>query len=241
MGGLSSEPGPGSSSTQDGPISESKEARLEKPLAMQPGSKPGSLADVASTTVSEDAILAVEPGREDSRPSSKTKKKVLRVGVTGDPSPDPSDEEPITAAEVRRSAYSNDQYWAESHNSNGSWVPPRDNRAVAALDPSAEHKGAIAAFLMENGFHGTVGDCRRRVTGTTYPLHVAAEQGLVRMVGLLLEANADPLQKNSWGKTALDVAQRLSKNPLQQEDDICAAVLAAIQAKKEAREKKDAV
>lgn len=82
-------------------------------------------------------------------------------------------------------------------------------RLLAKLDPETEHKAAVEAFLKANGFNHIL-EKRRRGLDTTYPLHVATEQGLVRMVGLLLEARADANLKNTWGRTALDIAKKSS-------------------------------
>lgn len=85
---------------------------------------------------------------------------------------------------------------------------------LAQIAPAAEQEAAVKAFLAANGFAHVRERRRANVLlgdlGGTYPLHVAVEQGLVRMVGLLLEAKADPLQKNARGRTALDVALRSS-------------------------------
>jgi ankyrin repeat protein len=46
---------------------------------------------------------------------------------------------------------------------------------------------------------------------TTYPLHRAAELGDEKMVESLLAEGADPAQKNSSGKTAVQVANGKNK------------------------------
>merc|ERR1719284_226372 len=70
-------------------------------------------------------------------------------------------------------------------------------------------KTAVAAFLKDHGFSSVVGSKRSLVPPmkTTHPLHVAAERGQVRMVDMLLKEGANVQQKNSSGKTALQVAQ----------------------------------
>lgn len=74
-----------------------------------------------------------------------------------------------------------------------------------------EHERAIAAFLREYGFLALHRPRRTSIIGSTYPLHRAASLGLVRMTDLMIKANANPRQKNSWGQTPLDVARRCNR------------------------------
>merc|ERR1719440_1072932 len=78
--------------------------------------------------------------------------------------------------------------------------PPAPPPAEQGQD---EHDRAVRAFLRENGFTTLTSSRRRQsLVGTTYPLHCAASQGLVRMTELLIKAGADPSQKNLWGQSA---------------------------------------
>lgn len=72
-------------------------------------------------------------------------------------------------------------------------------------------KEAVAEFLDENGFSG-VRTAKRTMIKTTFPLQLAAELGDNELVLLLLEEGADPLQRDSKGKTAAQCAQRKDKN-----------------------------
>lgn len=71
-------------------------------------------------------------------------------------------------------------------------------------------KAAVLAFLREHGFSDDVGGSKRVMLRTTYPLHVAAEEGNSRMVEMLLREGADPTQCDSSSRTAAQVA--LEKN-----------------------------
>mmetsp|Transcript_36794 Transcript_36794/g.68492 ORF Transcript_36794/g.68492 Transcript_36794/m.68492 type:complete len:207 (+) Transcript_36794:102-722(+) len=66
-------------------------------------------------------------------------------------------------------------------------------------------KLSVVQFLNINGFRKIDTNCPKRVRmglGVTYPLHVAATQNDHCMVLMLLHFGADPLQKDSWGRTA---------------------------------------
>jgi len=69
----------------------------------------------------------------------------------------------------------------------------------------------VAAFLRAKGFSGvTTG--RRKMLKTSYPLHAAVADKDAEMVALLLQAGADPAQKNSSGATPEQQALKLNKN-----------------------------
>lgn len=72
---------------------------------------------------------------------------------------------------------------------------------------------AIRAFLKQHGFPADEGVLgvnakRRRFMRSMLPLHVAVANQDAKMVELLLWAGADASQKNSAGKTPLELAQR---------------------------------
>ncbi|CAE8622337.1 unnamed protein product [Polarella glacialis] len=73
-----------------------------------------------------------------------------------------------------------------------------------------ESENAVATFLKLHGFTG-VSSCKRIDSCSTFPLHKAAEAGDDKMVSLLCRAGANPTQKNSWGKTPAQVAQKSDK------------------------------
>jgi len=64
----------------------------------------------------------------------------------------------------------------------------------------------VGVFLSEHGYK-SIGIPKRTMTKRTkYALHTAAKQGDPMMVEMLLEEGADPLQKDSKGLTAVQVA-----------------------------------
>jgi len=69
----------------------------------------------------------------------------------------------------------------------------------------------VAAFLKAKGF-SSVTASRRKMLKTSYPLHVAVADKDAEMVELLLEAGADPAQKNSSSATPEQQALKLNKN-----------------------------
>jgi len=71
-------------------------------------------------------------------------------------------------------------------------------------------KEAVAAFLKENKFKDLTAP-KKTMFKTTYPIHCAAKQGDEQMVKMLLEEGVDSRQKNSAGKTAVQVAQKNNK------------------------------
>eukprot|EP00930_Biecheleria_cincta_P026146 TRINITY_DN18481_c0_g1_i1.p1 TRINITY_DN18481_c0_g1~~TRINITY_DN18481_c0_g1_i1.p1 ORF type:complete len:273 (-),score=85.26 TRINITY_DN18481_c0_g1_i1:324-1142(-) len=79
---------------------------------------------------------------------------------------------------------------------------------------------AIANFLKLNGFPGKDVNAPKKVSEacglpftskTVYPIHVAAETGDATLLKLLIQERADPAQKTSGGKTAVELAQKKSK------------------------------
>eukprot|EP00406_Dinophysis_acuminata_P044444 CAMPEP_0179311466 /NCGR_PEP_ID=MMETSP0797-20121207/52700_1 /TAXON_ID=47934 /ORGANISM="Dinophysis acuminata, Strain DAEP01" /LENGTH=220 /DNA_ID=CAMNT_0021021239 /DNA_START=48 /DNA_END=711 /DNA_ORIENTATION=- len=76
--------------------------------------------------------------------------------------------------------------------------------AAQALE---RRKGLVGAFLAEHGYSGPAAS-RRTMTKTKYPIHTAAKVGNPEVILALLEEGADPTQKDSAGRTALQVAQR---------------------------------
>ncbi|OLQ10098.1 hypothetical protein AK812_SmicGene6246 [Symbiodinium microadriaticum] len=74
-------------------------------------------------------------------------------------------------------------------------------------------------LLSELGFGGGVNSPHEDVgrvffvfkAEVIYPIHFAAKQGDVRLVRQLLAAGADPLQKTSRGRTALQIAKKCNR------------------------------
>lgn len=75
----------------------------------------------------------------------------------------------------------------------------------------AARKNATMAWLKKQGFAGVNKPKKSLFSGTTYPLHKAAETGDAKIVGGLLEQGANPAQKNSSGKTAQEVVMKKKK------------------------------
>lgn len=83
----------------------------------------------------------------------------------------------------------------------------RRAEAKRLAEEQQRRKTALDAFLVEHGFTG-VGIAKRTMMKTTYPIHVAAEIGNAEITEMLLKEGANPMQKNSAGKTAAQVAKR---------------------------------
>jgi hypothetical protein len=89
----------------------------------------------------------------------------------------------------------------------------REERAKAEaehLEAEQKRKETVGKFLTQYKFKG-VATPKRSIFSTTYPIHRAAEIGNPELVQLLIQEGADPLQKNSGGKTAVQVAQKKDK------------------------------
>jgi len=84
-------------------------------------------------------------------------------------------------------------------------------RAEAAEVEARKRTVEVTKFLKDNGFaKGTAGP-KKFLMRTTYPLHAAAKSGDAAMVEMLLLEGAHPAQKNSAGKTAMEVAISANK------------------------------
>merc|ERR1712241_880111 len=79
------------------------------------------------------------------------------------------------------------------------------------LAQEQERKTIVKAFLKEHGY-SDVAVPKRKMLKTKYPIHTAAKKGDPKIVAALLEEGANPAQKNSAGKTAIQVAQQKNKN-----------------------------
>lgn len=79
-----------------------------------------------------------------------------------------------------------------------------------SLEKLEERSRLASEFLKQHAFAG-INSAKRSLMGSTYPLHKAAELGDARMVAILMQEGADQNLKNSWGKTAADVAQKCNK------------------------------
>merc|ERR1712196_498021 len=69
----------------------------------------------------------------------------------------------------------------------------------------------VATFLRAKGF-SSITTGRRKMLKTSYPLHAAVADKDAEMVALLLQAGADPAQKNSSGSLPVQQALKLNRN-----------------------------
>jgi len=85
---------------------------------------------------------------------------------------------------------------------------------TACNSDASQRKNAVDTFLRSNGFKGGVSDPKKSMMmlKKTYPLHRAVECADPDMVTMLLEKDADPQQRNSSGKSAVDIAEKLNKD-----------------------------
>jgi hypothetical protein len=74
-----------------------------------------------------------------------------------------------------------------------------------------ERKDVVAIFLKEHKFKDVTAP-KSSFGSKTYPVHLAAKLGNQQMVQMLLLEGADPLQKDSAGKTPLQVAQKKARD-----------------------------
>lgn len=89
-----------------------------------------------------------------------------------------------------------------------------ENARVAKARRDREEQEAqerLACFLTCHGFAGPR-DGKRKRFRISYPLHVAVKQNDPEMVQLLLQANADPSQRDSSGKTPQELARRYNRH-----------------------------
>lgn len=91
----------------------------------------------------------------------------------------------------------------------------RDEIARATLARHAkeerEAREKVDQFLSTRGFRGAR-DGRRRLFRTCYPLHVAVALNDAEMVRLLLQAGADPSQRDSSGRTPQSLARKCNRS-----------------------------
>lgn len=80
-----------------------------------------------------------------------------------------------------------------------------------ARERTRQEQEKVSAFLKVNGFSG-VSSKRKRLFSVSYPLHLAVEENSAEMVHLLLQAGADPQQRNSQGQTPEALALKRNRN-----------------------------
>eukprot|EP00747_Dinoflagellata_sp_TGD_P220239 gnl/TRDRNA2_/TRDRNA2_92239_c0_seq1.p1 gnl/TRDRNA2_/TRDRNA2_92239_c0~~gnl/TRDRNA2_/TRDRNA2_92239_c0_seq1.p1 ORF type:complete len:295 (-),score=66.87 gnl/TRDRNA2_/TRDRNA2_92239_c0_seq1:30-863(-) len=83
-------------------------------------------------------------------------------------------------------------------------------RVDEELSALREREARVASFLAEHKFSSVCGK-RWKLMAVTYPLHTAAKKGDAEIATDLLQSGADPMQKDSAGKTAAQVAQRCNR------------------------------
>eukprot|EP00931_Biecheleriopsis_adriatica_P075096 TRINITY_DN49042_c0_g1_i1.p1 TRINITY_DN49042_c0_g1~~TRINITY_DN49042_c0_g1_i1.p1 ORF type:complete len:324 (-),score=86.62 TRINITY_DN49042_c0_g1_i1:43-936(-) len=90
----------------------------------------------------------------------------------------------------------------------------------AQLLAERQRKEQVEAFLKKNAFASGVNGPKvvseacglPFMSKSIYPIHCAAELGNVKMIELLIQEGADPMQKTSGGKTAAELAQKKNKS-----------------------------
>merc|ERR1712083_1196344 len=83
---------------------------------------------------------------------------------------------------------------------------------IEQLAKERERKAQISAFLKKHGYT-SVSAPKRTMLKTKYPIHTAAKSGDPQIVAALLqEEGLDRTQKDSSGRTALQIAQAKNKN-----------------------------
>mmetsp|Transcript_116388 Transcript_116388/g.329848 ORF Transcript_116388/g.329848 Transcript_116388/m.329848 type:complete len:185 (+) Transcript_116388:48-602(+) len=90
-------------------------------------------------------------------------------------------------------------------------------RAEAARQAEVERqlidqgrKSMVGAFLKEHGYVSADAP-KKTMLKTKYPIHTAAKIGDPKLIAALIEEGADPMQKDSTRKTALEVAERCNR------------------------------
>lgn len=88
----------------------------------------------------------------------------------------------------------------------------REARERRATEERAQREAQekVNTFLRVRGFKG-IALPQKKCFSTRYALHAAAEENSAELVRALLACGADKRARNSSGKTALEVAQRLNK------------------------------
>jgi len=105
------------------------------------------------------------------------------------------------------------------------WFDPQEGQEIQETKSSSrrrqwrvQREKKLLQFLESHGFSSDV--CEPRAPAgcmlfrveTLYPIHVAAEKGECEVVRMLIAAGADPSQRTSRGRTAVDFAVK-SKSP----------------------------
>merc|ERR1712118_386457 len=97
---------------------------------------------------------------------------------------------------------------------------PAPDAEIVEDQDVAKRKACLESFLAKNGFQGINSKRRRSFRPSTYPLHLAAENGDTSVLVALLEAKADANQRDSSNRTAAEVAQK--KNRKGSHDEVIA-------------------
>lgn len=134
--------------------------------------------------------------------------------------------------EVARRAREEEERLEQKHLEEQAWVAEQERQLREAMEASRvtaeqererlrleqegeeqERKATVSAFLKKFTFSDVNGPKMSGCTGMskTYPLHMAAQNGDDALVAMLLKEGANPAQKNSWGKTAAQIAEKSDK------------------------------
>eukprot|EP00747_Dinoflagellata_sp_TGD_P215604 gnl/TRDRNA2_/TRDRNA2_88283_c0_seq1.p1 gnl/TRDRNA2_/TRDRNA2_88283_c0~~gnl/TRDRNA2_/TRDRNA2_88283_c0_seq1.p1 ORF type:complete len:256 (+),score=76.84 gnl/TRDRNA2_/TRDRNA2_88283_c0_seq1:84-851(+) len=85
-----------------------------------------------------------------------------------------------------------------------------EQAARAEKEKARALQAKIQSFLKANGFAG-VDAKKKSMLSTSYPLHKAVKENDAEMVQLLIDAGANPAQKNSSGQTPRALAEKCNK------------------------------
>merc|ERR1711920_225989 len=81
---------------------------------------------------------------------------------------------------------------------------------IEQLAKERERQAQISTFLKKHGYSSVTAP-KRTMLKTKYPIHTAAKTGDPQIVAALIEEGAIPMQKDSSGQTAAQVARSKNK------------------------------
>lgn len=155
-------------------------------------------------------------------PEPELERRLLRT-LDGARCGDDSKSSSGTSCSTKSSGFSGTENWFESFQGEA-WLDPQDQEIQETKSTSRrrqwrlQREKKLFQFLESHGFSSDV--CEPRAPAgcvlfrveVLYPIHVAAQKGECEVVRMLIAAGADPSQRTSRGRTAVDFAVK-SKSP----------------------------